>query len=509
MHRYDLVSFSFGGDDIGFESIMIHCVESRLKVSGCPPDASVRQKITQLGTTGVFKGSLHIPPFPSFLEHVATASVVHGGNVIVMGYPEIFERSGLWGPKETTCAGLSKSTVDELRGWAGDLNATLGISVAKANAVPASNRNDVHFTFVNPVTGGGFLSPDDPNLFEPAGGPAHELCSQGQNIWMNGFSELNVDGSFHPNQAGETAMGHLVAEVVPHLTWPWTPSWRQLASLPASVGPAGFGPLSCASGPYCMASSGADVYVWSGGSWATAPSPSGPGLGGVSCVSATFCMGIYDTVSGPETSSSTDTHTSYATSWTGKSWSSPVELDSYQGIEGYGTVQAVSCTSAKFCMAIGGEFGSVIWNGSTWHREPGQTAGTDGGTSLACTSPTFCMAAPANPSTIEWNGRRWGPATQPVGPPTGWLAEVTCLTSSECFGTALPNTTSGEQPYRFDGKAWTPGASTETPSTSSISCRDLDVLRVGRYQRRCLHAVRDDVGATGLAGAKRRRRARR
>jgi hypothetical protein len=37
---------------------------------------------------------------------------------------------------------------------------------------------------------------------------------------MNGVSVTNDNGSFHPNQAGEDALGALAAEVVPHLSWP-------------------------------------------------------------------------------------------------------------------------------------------------------------------------------------------------------------------------------------------------------------------------------------------------
>jgi hypothetical protein len=222
MGRYDLVTMSFGGNDIGFASILTHCLDHQ----GCPSDAAVREKITQLGTTGVYKGKLHIPAYPTFLKHVATAAVVKGGNVVVMGYPEIFEDPTLWGPKETTCAGNSATQANIMRGWGGDLNATLGNSVGEVNALPASQRNGVHFTFLDAVSGQAAdgISASDPDLFEPSSGIRHELCSQGHQTWMNGFSETNLNGSFHPNQDGANAMGNLLAKVVPTLSWPWTTS---------------------------------------------------------------------------------------------------------------------------------------------------------------------------------------------------------------------------------------------------------------------------------------------
>jgi hypothetical protein len=223
MKRFDLITFSFGGDDIGFPSIIQHCVTSQ----GCPPDQAVRAKIAALGSTGVYKGSLHIPSYPTFLRHVAEDAVVKGGNVVVMGYPELVEDPTLWAPGRTTCAGLSPSVVDTLRGWAGDLNATIGYAVAQANkAAP----NGVHFTFIDTVTGqpqsASAIGADDPNLFEPASGSRHELCSTAQ-PWLNGLELAHLlSRSFHPNQDGENAMGNLAAEVISHLTWPWSTPHR-------------------------------------------------------------------------------------------------------------------------------------------------------------------------------------------------------------------------------------------------------------------------------------------
>ncbi len=150
-----------------------------------------------------------------------------------MGYPELIANPDDWPTGMTKCDGhFSKNTADEMRGWAGDLNATLGSSVTKVNALVASKRNDVHFTFVNPVTGGGLLSPDDENLFEPANGPEHELCATGNAVWMNGLQIENLNGSFHPNQLGEAAMGVLGAEVIRQLKWDIAPGWRQLGDPP-------------------------------------------------------------------------------------------------------------------------------------------------------------------------------------------------------------------------------------------------------------------------------------
>ena len=230
MGRFDLVTFSFGGDDLGFATIISDCVEL-----GCPSDSSVRQKIHLLGTTGVYKGSLHIPAYPTFLKHVANTAVVSGGNVVVMGYPELVEDPTLWTSGRQNCYGITAGEARTIRGWAGDLNATIGQSVGEVNALPMTERNGVHFTFIDPVTGQADtgITKQNVNLFEPSVGSRHELCSDGQ-WWLNGITLLHLKTrSFHPNQTGEDAMGALAAEVIPRLTWPWPQPLTDSASVAA------------------------------------------------------------------------------------------------------------------------------------------------------------------------------------------------------------------------------------------------------------------------------------
>jgi len=470
MKRYDLVTFSFGGDDINFTNIVSHCEEF-----GCPSDASVRTLISTMATYGVAIDGTHTAPYHTFLQNVANKAVVHGGNIVVMGYPELVEDVGLWSAGRTTCAGMSAGEVQRLRGWAGDLNATIGSAVNTVNALPASQRNDVHLTFINPVSGSSSdgISASDPNLFEPSSGARHELCSTPGPSWLNGLSDLHImSRSFHPNQAGETAMGALAAEVIPTLSWPWTPTWRQLPNLAVAPSADGGVQLSCANGPFCMIDTGSATEAWAGGAWVQMPTAPNQ-LSGLSCASASFCMGVYNTSSvAADFSATSGVFTSYSRAWNGKTWSAPVQIDQFTGNpqEPYGVVQDVTCTSSTFCMALGGNFGSAVWNGHAWHHTGGQTTGTDGGTGLACTSTTFCLATPAAPNTITWNGKSWGPATQAVPSPTDWLSNPTCISATQCFAPANVSDTSGEYPYSFNGKTWTAGATNSTPASSVLSC---------------------------------------
>lgn len=235
MKPFDLVTFSFGGDDIGFKRTIEICTVTHI----CPSASTERNKIAAMGTTGVTVAGRHIPSYPTFLNHVATTAVVKGGNVIVMGYPQVFEDPATWDFGRTNCSGYISPIVDRMRGWGADLNATIGESVAKIDAEPPAERNSVQFTFINPVNGGGVIPATDHNLLEPSTGTHHELCSKADQPWINGFSAKHLTHSYHPNQDGENAMGKLAAEVIPKLTWPWTPTTRiaQYSPLNASGTP--------------------------------------------------------------------------------------------------------------------------------------------------------------------------------------------------------------------------------------------------------------------------------
>jgi hypothetical protein len=206
--RFDLVTFSFGGDDVGFTRILEECLARQPTCS----DDAVHPLITAVGTSST-----------AFLVRVANRAVVSGGNVVVMGYPDLFETPGRWPATNLVlddCAGMTAADATLIRTWAADLDSALRTAVGQANALGQGERNRVRFTFVDPVTGTGDpgVTAVDTDLFEPAGGPRHELCSQ--EPWINGILPTTLDKSFHPDQAGEDALGDLAATVISHLHWP-------------------------------------------------------------------------------------------------------------------------------------------------------------------------------------------------------------------------------------------------------------------------------------------------
>ncbi len=208
--RFDLVTFTFGGNDIGFSQILEQCIGlpgGRLPSDPghkCPRDALVRARVA----------STLVAPYRAFLTKVADDAVTTGGNIVVLGYPELVEIPTLWPAGTSSCSLIGVTDANEIRGLGGDLNATIGYDVQVINA---QHPNGVHLTFIDVNSGGSAgISGSDQNLFEPASGPRHNLCAT--QPWLNGFSTIDYGaGSFHPKQAGQDAMGSLAAEVIPGL----------------------------------------------------------------------------------------------------------------------------------------------------------------------------------------------------------------------------------------------------------------------------------------------------
>ena len=243
MGRFDLVTFTFGGDNIGFAPIIEQCIGlSRLVATTenaavgdiapryvtplpsdpghtCPAASTIRNRIQSLGRT-----------YRTFLTQVADQVTVPGGNIVVLGYPELVELPkywALWEQKIGACWGIGTGDATELRGLAGDLNATIGAAVS---AVNAQAPNHVHMTFVDVNTANNGTAHDDPDLFEPSSGSRHNLCSS--DPWMNGWNSIDYGhGSFHPKQAGLDAEGTLAATFIAKLNWSGLPSSTEAADV--------------------------------------------------------------------------------------------------------------------------------------------------------------------------------------------------------------------------------------------------------------------------------------
>ncbi len=209
--------------------------------------------------------------------------------------------------------------------------------------------------------------------------------------------------------------------------------------------------LSCTRGGFCLAvDSDGRTFVWTG-AWHAAPSidRSVGYVNGLSCASRSFCVAIGSTASSSVTSS-------YAVRWSGAGWSAPMRLYSGRGEAAlYGTVQSVSCASASFCVAVGAQVGSEVFDGARWVRHAGATSGTDGQGSVGCASSDFCVNFHDGDANY-WNGSawRWTPANSgvfsgAVPGVTSFVYGISCLSAGFCAAADLNG-----PPLIWNGRRW-------------------------------------------------------
>jgi len=253
--QFDLVSFSFGGNNVGFDTTVYQClglsvqgaeaavtgatlstlaggnpvagaVSSWLAHAGCPPESDLRAAIDRLAGSGNDVKGRQLPNYVDFLRRISNTVVNPGGNIVVTGYPNLVEDPQFWPNINKvigTCQGIRERDALTLRSAAGYLNQTIGSAVATVNE---EHPNGVSLTFVDVNTG----QPDhgvpygDSNLYEPNSGDRHALCARAP--WLNGFATTGIGGgtirvarSFHPTQDGQDAMGALITARVRTLDW--------------------------------------------------------------------------------------------------------------------------------------------------------------------------------------------------------------------------------------------------------------------------------------------------
>jgi hypothetical protein len=233
--KADLVTFSMGGNNIGFADVVFECIGISIEggvsaafqgpyamslnpAIGCiTSETELRRRIDMLVGNGPDERSAfdNSQTLPDMYRELAENAVNPGGHVIVLGYPNIVEESGRWTMgwlEGNRCSRIRRSDTAMLRSAAGYLNEQIARAVQQAD---------------NAYRGVRFHWLDVSQVYESAGG-RHGLCTG--DPWINGITlgiagphSGNLDGrlmrSFHPNQKGHDATGAAVAAVVSGLDW--------------------------------------------------------------------------------------------------------------------------------------------------------------------------------------------------------------------------------------------------------------------------------------------------
>ena len=262
-------------------------------------------------------------------------------------------------------------------------------------------------------------------------------------------------------------------------------SWATQSTPTVSGRETGLSSISCPSLTLCVAVGGATdantgqtkvlAMRWNGTSWASIAIPATTStsdkLFSVSCASATFCAAVGYSDAGM-----------IRGFYNGSQWTITTIPDGALPLK---RVYGVSCTSATFCVAVGdGYFNSQSqlvavaqkWDGVTWTDfvlpSLGPLAFLQ---AVSCTSAASCVAVggtgfsddppQGDPITLHWDGVAWtsipNPPSKPASDPTlaRSLRSVSCVTATSCVAvgyslSAAPNSRVWLT-ENWNGTAWT------------------------------------------------------
>ncbi|HEY5182563.1 MAG TPA: SGNH/GDSL hydrolase family protein [Dermatophilaceae bacterium] len=231
--RFDVVTFSFGGNDIGFGTILTDCVMGRLLTATWDQAGQASQRTACKATAKTINNDIGgliagLPPAPKappygpgrtqltmegFYRQVAEHQVAPGGVLVVVGYPRLFAPSATWPAWRGGFCGLVGARDADLLG-----DAAISLENALRGAVDTARSSLTDGRRIEYVS--------RLELFDAS--PSHSLCG-GQLSWLNGLSTGFWDSSarrehaYHPNALGHLATAELVAGRV-EADFPGTPS---------------------------------------------------------------------------------------------------------------------------------------------------------------------------------------------------------------------------------------------------------------------------------------------
>ncbi len=313
-------------------------------------------------------------------------------------------------------------TRTRLRALSGLIGLTAALGTGAAIAVPAAASGAV-------LNGGSAV----PSL-AALGKTAHQLSG----VSCPAVKECVAVGS---NQYSNDGRGGPLAATWNGKAWKGT-----TLALPAGGVSGALFAVSCPTTKKCVAvgqySGGLLVESWNGKAWTPAGLPALKGdardnLTGVSCATATSCVAVGIAAGASDS-------LPLAATWNGSAWTvSHVVSVSIGSL--FSNFNAVSCPSAKSCMAVGSANGAVLtasWNGTSWKPLP-KPAGFSL-TGVSCVSASDCVVT-GNTADIaagvakvagfadKWNGSKWSALPLPW-PKSGnsYLASVSCPKAGSC-----------------------------------------------------------------------------
>jgi len=221
--------------------------------------------------------------------------------------------------------------------------------------------------------------------------------------------------------------------------------------------------VSCVSASFCVAvGGGEDASIYNGSTW-SALTRLGTDVDSVSCISESFCIALGSDNGGP----------AHAVTYSGGTWSSPMEIDPEEG----NALHSVTCVSSSFCVAVGNSGDEITYNGSAWST-PTKVGILGYIQSVSCHSETFCVAATSEGETATYDGSTWSPSDR--------LSEraasggLSCATESFCMAV-------GGYASTYNGSSWSGPVPVGGGGLSSVSCSSSSFCEAVDGHGRALH----------------------
>jgi hypothetical protein len=113
-------------------------------------------------------------------------------------------------------------------------------------------------------------------------------------------------------------------------------------------------------------------------------------------------------------------------------------------------LEAVSCTSRRFCVAVSSDGDGFTYDGASWSKAPELSAPQDQFQAVSCASSKFCVVSDDAGTVYEYNGASWSATTLPI-PAGDSVGQLSCASAVFCVGVLL---FSGDW-VEYDGTHWT------------------------------------------------------
>ncbi|MHB8290016.1 MAG: hypothetical protein ACYDEY_12410 [Acidimicrobiales bacterium] len=268
--------------------------------------------------------------------------------------------------------------------------------------------------------------------------------------------------------------------------------------------------VSCTSAAFCVAGGSSRtgtvsqnfVLTWNGSAWTLDDAASLSTstrqinvLKGVSCATPSFC------VAAGYVGSLMQGESNILLIWNGNTWALDDAASLSSSVTQANTLEGVSCTSARFCIAAGyydsgtaNQDLALTWNGSAWTLDDAASLSSSGPqenslNSISCASQSFCVAVGSyiNGKTdqglvLTWNGSTWSlaavSALSGIGSQFSYLSGVSCASERFCVAVGTHYNVNTQQNFvlTWNGSAWT----LDEAASLSTSTTQADVLTSSR-----------------------------